>query len=687
MININHSDCVKWCIEYRAKHDAEPEKYPLFDSCCTDPPYELGFMGKKWDNTGVAFAPETWKAIFNILKDGAHIVAFSGTRTYHRMAVAIEDAGFEIRDQLAWIYGSGFPKSHDISKAIDKAAGVVREVVGEQKLTGKARILAGNYNGSYKSEYKEYEYKEKINITAPASQAAKQWDGWGTALKPAFEPILYATKRFDTVPNASIVVEFTTIIEALLWSMSSVKFAKEVSKSSLPECGVLECDTVRWIAAALYTIESLKKSDVMDMFKSQEEGLTFLSIGKLWSAILDALCTTENRFTTEMVTSLTTGLRTLRSWILQIIPENITQAAFSQNGLWLNVNNAEKELNAVHLNWSGIPTHSATEHVGQNTSNAILNAIAEIAASCSLLPLATIENIVQAPAPIKTTIKSDKKEKIANVTNVARILNLPKDSILNIVEESVWPPRFASPNANPICLARKPISEKNIAANVLKHGTGAININACRIGTEEVIKATRNYVAGGLEPGGLDKSPDKIFTEYKQNDKGRFPANIIHDGSDEVLAGFPMQKSGEVKPVIGAKKPSVALGDYKVGNPNHFTSSEGSAARFFYSAKAGPLDRLGSKHPTIKPIDLMRWLCRLITPVGGHILEPFAGSGSTGIAAMADGFDCTMIDIEADHVADIERKIAHLKGEGQSSINMHKERKAEKLDKLGGLFE
>jgi DNA modification methylase len=99
------------------------------DAIVTDPPYELGFMGKSWDASGVAFDPATWREALRVLKPGGHLIAFSGSRTYHRMAVAIEDAGFEIRDQIMWIYGSGFPKSHNISKGIDKAAGTEREVL------------------------------------------------------------------------------------------------------------------------------------------------------------------------------------------------------------------------------------------------------------------------------------------------------------------------------------------------------------------------------------------------------------------------------------------------------------------------------------------------------------------------------------------------------------------------------
>jgi len=159
------------------------------DSIVTDPPYEIGFMGKGWDSTGIAYSVELWKECLRVLKPGGHLLSFGATRSYHRMAVAIEDAGFEIRDSIHWTYGSGFPKSMNISKAIDKAAGAKREVVGE-KITGRAlggsNWKDGNAGG-----------QEFVSITTPATKAAKQWDGWGTALKPSHEPIVVARKPIN----------------------------------------------------------------------------------------------------------------------------------------------------------------------------------------------------------------------------------------------------------------------------------------------------------------------------------------------------------------------------------------------------------------------------------------------------------------------------------------------------------
>ena len=163
------------------------------DSVVTDPPYELGFMGKSWDATGIAYNIDVWQQCLRILKPGGHLLAFGGSRTYHRLACAIEDSGFEIRDQIMWVYGSGFPKSLNIGKAIDKAAGAEREVVGytdpHDPRTAMARSIYGG------------EIQEGAGlgnpITAPATAQAKQWEGWGTALKPAHEPIVVARKPLE----------------------------------------------------------------------------------------------------------------------------------------------------------------------------------------------------------------------------------------------------------------------------------------------------------------------------------------------------------------------------------------------------------------------------------------------------------------------------------------------------------
>lgn len=314
------------------------------DSIVTDPPYEIGFMGKKWDGTGIAYNVNVWSQCLRVLKPGGHLLAFGGSRTYHRLACAIEDArgnpdqdvGFEIRDQIQWIYGSGFPKSLNLD--------------GDRK-------------------------------------------GWGTALKPAHEPIVMARKPF----------------------------------------------------------------------------------------------------------------------------------------------------------------------------------------------------------------------------------------------------------------------KGNVADNVMRHGTGAINVDGCRVdGSWERSTTTRCDITGGNLIGGV--SGGIKCDPQSSHPSGRWPANVIHDGSDEVLAGFPMTAPSKSANRGRGYGDGIFTNDcnYKAETRGH-DDNGGSAARFFYCAKASNADRGdGNNHPTVKPVDLMRYLCRLVTPPNGLILDLFAGSGSTGKAAMLEDFRFVGIEREIEYV-DIAR--------------------------------
>lgn len=182
-ITIYHGDC----------REILPSLGPI-DSCVSDPPYGLEFMGKGWDKgvPGVEF----WKIILAALKPGAMLMAFGGTRTYHRLACAIEDAGFGIRDCLSWLYGSGFPKSLDVSKAIDKSAGVERSADGPTQSVQNHNLPGTGARFRNPSELNG----ERITVpkfTIPSTESAKLWNGWGTALKPAWEPIILAMKSLD----------------------------------------------------------------------------------------------------------------------------------------------------------------------------------------------------------------------------------------------------------------------------------------------------------------------------------------------------------------------------------------------------------------------------------------------------------------------------------------------------------
>jgi DNA modification methylase len=421
------------------------------DSIVTDPPYELGFMGKSWDSTGIAYSVRMWDEALRVLKPGGHLLAFSGSRTYHRMACAIEDAGFEIRDQIMWVYGSGFPKSMDVSKAIDKQAGVEREKVRidasevrNPKSTGGGRDGTEGATRPWIEKALEIGYHEK-DSDVPTTDKAKQWAGWGTALKPAHEPIV---------------------------------------------------------------------------------------------------------------------------------------------------------------------------------------------------------------------------------------------------------------------MARKPLIG-TVAANVIIHGTGALNIDGSRVGSEVLPAQSR-----GFSKIGTFEDADGNVTEERT---GRWPANFIHDGSDEVVELFPNTK-GVVRQPTGKTILNPDMG-WNNNSMSDITvrgfADSGSAARFFYCAKASKKDRnaglddfagkeTGAKgnglartcaicgastlqgcecadrtyvnptranhHPTVKPTDLMRYLVKLVTPPNGTVLDPFTGSGSTGKAAMLEGFNFIGCELDPDYIAIANARIKNALEEQQGRL-------------------
>lgn len=383
------------------------------DSIVTDPPYGISFMGKKWDYDVPSV--ETWKECLRVLKPGGHILVACGTRTQHRMAVNIEVAGFEIRDIVAWIYGSGFPKSLNIGKAVDKLQGNEREVVGKKPYTNDRGMKGNNFAGG---KYERIQLNETVGNSP--------YEGWGTALKPAME----------------------------LWTM-----------------------------------------------------------------------------------------------------------------------------------------------------------------------------------------------------------------------------------------ARKPLSEKNVAENVLKWGTGGVNIDSSRVETKD------NLNGGIYSQGEWVENPNEIFGARRKvpngynQPTGRFPANVIHDGSDEVTDLFPNTKSGKIEAHHKANNYQNSSYHLSYASERGYGDS-GSASRFFYCAKASKSERnagldefeeknyegrwnnsgewvgmeksLGKNHhPTVKPVALMRYLVKMITPTGGMVLDPFMGSGSTGVACMKENFNFTGIELDPEYFKIAEARIGN----------------------------
>lgn len=589
------------------------------DSIVTDPPYGLAFMGKKWDYDVPSV--EIWAECLRVLKPGGHLLAFAGTRTQHRMAVRIEDAGFEIRDMIAWVYGSGFPKSLDVSKAIDKAAGAEREVVG-QKDFGPSSL--GNQSNA-ENGYRDRIYTEGLHqITAPATEAARQWQGWGTALKPALETVTFASKPYTDEQVRGIIQSNLFRLEARLWLLSSANAAGKSSTSNQSEYGAA-CAIAQWNADEITST----RADLCGQMGTSLFALattTSLNIVSSWRRTLDESWSDGSTSTIETKSSTTIDWRTLKFSVSQITPESIIKACSLPGGFSANASTAESHFNASLSLLQSIRTLSATEPV---------------------ISLAQHEH------------------QGAGVT----------------------------PNLDPVVLARKPLVG-TVAANVMKHGTGALNIDGCRINPGELVPGGGN---GKANNGGRFGAHDTfgVRAVVEPHTSGRWPANLIHDGSDEVLAAFPAS-AGAAAPVKGTEASKASVGNVTGERdrvPGAFHADKGSAARFFYCAKASKRDRdeglegaefaarrmfasggrtmrdgewvrvqqapRANFHPTVKPTDLMAYLCRLVTPPSGVVLDPFMGSGSTGKAAMREGFRFIGCELSAEYLAIARARIEH----------------------------
>jgi site-specific DNA-methyltransferase (adenine-specific) len=239
------------------------------------------------------------------------------------------------------------------------------------------------------------------------------------------------------------------------------------------------------------------------------------------------------------------------------------------------------------------------------------------------------------------------------------------------------------PAYEPVILARKPLIG-TVAANVLAHGTGAINIDGCRVDASDAdLTATQNCKT---EQGGHTVTlniPGHSQPTY--NAKGRWPANVIHDGSEEVVGAFP--ESDHARGNIAPTKSGTGMWHTAVAEQAANSGDSGSAARFFYTAKADADDRIGSKHPTVKPVDLMQWLVRLVTPPGGTVLDPFSGTGTTGEAAFREGFKAILIEREEEYRADIRRRMRLcMAGPDERARESIKAKQGDKPVDLGPLF-
>jgi DNA modification methylase len=548
------------------------------DAIVTDPPYGLSFMGKRWDYD--VPSEEIWRECLRVLKPGGHLLAFAGTRTQHRMAVRIEDAGFEIRDMIAWVYGSGFPKSLDVSKAIDKAAGAEREVIREAT-PPPAGFKSGTFDNRGPNSF------GNGAITAPATPEARQWQGWGTALKPALETVTFASKPYTDQQERDIIKSNLFRLEARLWLLSHASAAEKSSTSSQSEYGAA-CAIAQWSAEEITNTQAAL-CDQMDMSLFELATTTSLSIVSSWRRILAESWSDGSTYTTETKSSTTIDLKTLKFSLSQITPESIIRACSFPNGFSANATTAESHFNASLLLLQSIRTLSATE-----------NAISLEAQSCRDVGV--------------------------------------------------------KPNFEPVTVARKPLIG-TVAENVLAHGTGALNVDGCRVGVEQTVTQAKKGMYGA---GSVEKMREHGFRPYhidnrdqpkKNNPPGRWPANLIHDGGEflgDAARFFYCAKASKKDRGEGCEGMQRKMGPEAGGSRASEAGVQGG-----YGA---PRE---NHHPTVKPTDLMRYLCRLVTPPGGVVLDPFMGSGSTGKAAVLEGFQFIGIEREAEYLEIAKARIEH----------------------------
>lgn len=572
------------------------------DSVVCDPPYELGFMGKAWDASGIAYSVDLWREVLRVLKPGGHLLAFGGTRTYHRMACAIEDAGFEVRDSLHWIYGTGFPKSLNVSKAIDDAAGATREVVGK--------------NPNYRDPSKNAEHHERWNgavmspnATAPATEAAKQWNGWGTALKPAYEIIVAAQKPGSV--NSCLSKLHASVAESL-------------STSNPSAFGVAFVSALK--SAGLLPATRGASSDQTDMSRFASDLNSSLSIVSSWQHIWDDASRLGSTSTTETKSSTTTDSTTLNFCLSKI-------------------------------------TQAITRQVPQEELTWLVATVARLFLASQL----SLEN-TRARSVIETAIARE-RQGLQGGTAVDEIV-----------------------------MARKPLTG-TVASNVLEWGTGALNIDGCRIGDEVRFNPPAGNKAGGnafnMSAVGMPQDAEG------RTATGRWPANVLfdEDAARELDAQSGTLKARGNKGESLTKRPestvNVAGAGIRSSGVEYNHGDSGGASRFFYCSKPSRKERdLGCEHlpaktggeatdredgsigvdnpragagrtggaknyhPTVKPIELMRYLVRLVTPPGGTVLDPFLGSGTTAMAAILEGFNVIGIELSAEYVEIIKARVS-----------------------------
>jgi DNA modification methylase len=516
------------------------------DAIVTDPPYGLSFMGKKWDYD--VPGEDIWRECLRVLKPGGHLLAFAGTRTQHRMAVRIEDAGFEIRDMIAWVYGSGFPKSLDVSKAIDKASGAERKIISETKTNsgGMAHISKTNAEhgfrpAAYNGHSLDDSAKNCIQITAPATPEAQQWDGWGTALKPALEPITVARKPFKCTVAANVLAHGTGGINVDGCRVGTEPGGWGGGGSALYEGGL------------------------------SRDGGEARPVAGRWPANLIHDGSDEVVGLFPQTTGGSSGPRV---------------ATRERNKGWCNSSPGDGVAAIDNYGDSG---SAARFFYCAKTSKRERNA------GLDMLQCISIQIRDQWGSEVhKVRLQVDMAQSRPRVTGGS-------DTTADTEWSTVL---FGNSTTGPFPMGCKCITRMATSSTTLLE---TLNYSA-RLSTSENI-ADVNCA--------MESSTSHV-------------ANV------ESASRWKLSFTSEREACL----PGVGL----VASQTQWTISDEG-------------ERPGNFHPTCKPIALMRYLCRLVTPPSGTVLDPFMGSGSTGIAAGAESFNFVGIELDPDYFAIAEQRI------------------------------
>ena len=686
------------------------------DAMVCDPPAGIGFMGRAWDkdkggrDQWIVWLSGIMAESLRVVKPGGHALVWALPRTSHWTATAVEDAGWEIRDVFHHLFGSGFPKSLDISKEIDKsdASGIRRDRalaftawIRESGLSARAiNERLGSFMGSHyltdreqpevataesfdrlrpllpavpdwveelvrertveSAAYKAREIVasvrrmgvppqpmgwgpppvardgkraagaqlagvgEEWNVTVPSTPEGAQWAGWGTGIKPAVERWIWATKPIGALDYVAILDRSIGQLEEDLWKRYAGDAARGSGHTPAPSSEEKESTAPAHaptrheggpVAPTTTGPGDATSLEAGTSPSTPGSAPTPLSIARSWRGTLAALSVQMSTYTTEMASNLTIDLKTLRSYLSRITPDAMHRAEESPGGSRSLVLAVDALLHALRVRCDAIQALSA---LGPAT-----------------------ETADSSGASGDGSREGDNDPPMAPGSSRA---------------------------AEHWILARKPIAEDTIAANVLAWGTGALNIDASRIpGTP---KPTGFDPAKHAHEGYRMTSTGAETAITATTKSGRWPANVVLSccGEDPHVEGCPVgalerQSEGSSKFFYQAK-PSRAERDHGLGHLPHRAAvemaarAEGSAGMQSPSAGAGRKGGGKNHHPTVKSTGLMDHLIGLVTPPGGIVLDPFCGSGSTGVAAVAGGWRFLGLELDPEYASIARARIA-----------------------------